>query len=268
VKRRPIPKDLQDELLFRSGRRCCVCHHERHDFGVKNYGQIAHLNRNLTDNRLDNLAYLCPEHYTEYDAHTSQSDPLTIRQVKDYRAVLYEEVDRVRKKDTWPPALDPPMLEPIGTGQHALETQGSHIQFADSDGWLNFAIRARLGQVEHTGNGVGLRRWLHVTVNMRPALTLRVEVRTWDDVDAEALVRFLRKGGHGCDLHGAGPDYNERHARDYVYFWHEAGEFRLVVSTFTATNAGIAIHARLSDAAAQALADYLQRVGFAALPQA
>jgi hypothetical protein len=262
VKRRPIPKDIQDELLFRSGRRCCVCFHETRDFAVKNYGQIAHLNRNITDNRLDNLAYLCPEHYTEYDAHTSHSDPLTIRQVKEYRTALHDEVDRVRRKDTWPLTLNPPLLERVQPGE-----PDARIQFADVGGEMTLMVQARIGRAEQAENGLGVRRWLHMAVNMRPALTLRIEVRTWDEDDAEALVRFLREGGRGCDLHGTGPDYNERHARDYFYVWHEAGEFRLVVSTFTATNAGISIHARLSDAAARALSDYLERVGFAALAQ-
>lgn len=269
IKRKPVPKDIQDELLFRSGRRCCVCFGQNYDFGVKNYGQIAHLNRNSTDNRLDNLAYLCPEHYSQYETLVSQSQTLTIRDVKLYRERLYAEVDRTHKQDIWPVGLELPELRLVDPPRSLAADAAECVYLADRDRTLYVSIQFRLGYPQ-TGlgyNGWNTRRGLHVTVTMRPALTLHFEVRTWDDGDANTLVRLLREGGPGCDLHGAGPEYSERQSRDTLYLWQNGDGYRLAASTFTATSAGISIHARFGPDVAHALADFLERVGFAAVAE-
>jgi len=59
-------------------------------------GQIAHLDRDPQNNRLDNLAFLCLEHHDQYDTRTSQSKGWTIAEVEQYRALLYSKVESLR----------------------------------------------------------------------------------------------------------------------------------------------------------------------------
>lgn len=53
-------------------------------------GQIAHLDRNPSNNNPDNLAWMCLEHHDEYDSRTSQTKSLQIGEVKLYRQELYD----------------------------------------------------------------------------------------------------------------------------------------------------------------------------------
>ncbi len=96
TKRKKIPQNIQDEILTLSGRRCCLCFGINSDFEVKK-GQIAHLDRNPENNDIGNLAWLCLDHHDEYDSRSSQSKGLTIGEVKQYRAKLYEDVERHRQ---------------------------------------------------------------------------------------------------------------------------------------------------------------------------
>jgi hypothetical protein len=54
-------------------------------------GQIAHLNRDPTDSRFENLVFLCLEHHDEYDSRTSQSKGLLLEEIREYRDRLYEK---------------------------------------------------------------------------------------------------------------------------------------------------------------------------------
>ena len=51
-------------------------------------GQIAHLDRDPANNKLDNLAFLCLEHHDQYDVKPSQAKGLRPAEVKAYRADL------------------------------------------------------------------------------------------------------------------------------------------------------------------------------------
>lgn len=95
--RSPIPKSVETELLTASRRRCCVCVF-LHDSNDARRGQIAHINRDPSDSRFDNLVWLCLEHHDEYDSRTSQSKGLTAGEVRRYRDQLYarNEYDSAR----------------------------------------------------------------------------------------------------------------------------------------------------------------------------
>lgn len=89
--REPIPAAVQEEVLTRSARRCALC------FGLKGSlermkGQIAHLDRNSANPKLDNLAYLCLEHHDEYDTSTRQSKGLVPEELLAYRKRLYDAI--------------------------------------------------------------------------------------------------------------------------------------------------------------------------------
>jgi predicted restriction endonuclease len=65
--RRPkIPRKIETEVLVRSRRRCCLCVFLDNDFSVKHV-QIAHLDHDRTNNKIDNLTPLCLFHHDEYD---------------------------------------------------------------------------------------------------------------------------------------------------------------------------------------------------------
>lgn len=85
--RRRIADSTQATVLLRCKRRCCLC------FGLSGNssiqpGQIAHLNKDNTNNQLDNLAFLCLAHHDEFDSVSSQRKNFTLREVKEYRKKL------------------------------------------------------------------------------------------------------------------------------------------------------------------------------------
>jgi hypothetical protein len=86
--RRGVSKSIETDVLIASRRRCCLC------VFLKNRdedrpGQIAHLNRDPSDSRFDNLVFLCFEHHEEYDRRPSQSKALLASEVRKYRDQLY-----------------------------------------------------------------------------------------------------------------------------------------------------------------------------------
>lgn len=82
-------KSVEKEVLIRSRRRCCLCVFLLHCNSVRQ-GQIAHLNRDPSDSRFENLVFLCLEHHDAYDSHPSQSKGFSIEEVRTYRDQLYE----------------------------------------------------------------------------------------------------------------------------------------------------------------------------------
>lgn len=280
AKRKRVPSEIETELLIRSRRRCCICFGLHQDLDVKK-GQIAHLDHNPSNNKFDNLAWLCHDHHDEYDSTTRQSKGLTIQEMKKYSDSLYEAVSEIAEApwrvETVIPLQDVPLLSVARSidPKKAIPVQGIQLTdggVKDDVPWLYLQFyfkRSRyFGQsVPDMGE-----KWLYVEANMRPALNLRVQVRAWNERDVAEFLRFLHNGGRGYDLHGPRPgndrlaeyvSIQELHAGDYLYVWQENGERRILISTFTATNAGISVHARLTDDASRKLAKYLESVGFA-----
>jgi len=54
-------------------------------------GQIAHLNRDASDSRLENLVFLCFEHHDDYDTRRSQSKGFLPEEVREYREKLFQK---------------------------------------------------------------------------------------------------------------------------------------------------------------------------------
>lgn len=86
--RKKIPQSTQTEVFVQSRRRCCVCFGLNRDANPKK-GQIAHLDKNPSNNSLSNLAYLCFDHHDELDTITSQSKGLTPDEVRRYQKELF-----------------------------------------------------------------------------------------------------------------------------------------------------------------------------------
>ena len=92
MKRRPsIPKGIVADLLLLCRRRCCVCYFLDGNTAPTTQGQIAHLDRNRTNNTQGNLVYLCLRHHDLYDSRPSQSKALTPEEIKKYRDKLQDE---------------------------------------------------------------------------------------------------------------------------------------------------------------------------------
>ncbi len=89
--RKKIPENTQKKVLTASRRRCAICYGLNRDISIKK-GQIAHLDHNNENNNFDNLAFLCFEHHNEYDTQTSQAKNFTIKEVKEYRNELYNNI--------------------------------------------------------------------------------------------------------------------------------------------------------------------------------
>ena len=87
--RKKVPQSTQTKIFLMSRRRCSICFGLDRD-ETRKRGQIAHLDEVPSNNRFENLAYLCLDHHDEYDGSTSQSKSLTIQEVKKFREELYQ----------------------------------------------------------------------------------------------------------------------------------------------------------------------------------
>jgi hypothetical protein len=90
-RRKPIPKDVELNVLLASARRCCLCFYLCNRTDVRK-GQLAHLNHRREDSTFENLVWLCLEHHDEFDSQTSQSKGLTEQELRAYRDQLYREI--------------------------------------------------------------------------------------------------------------------------------------------------------------------------------
>ena len=126
-------------MLQQSARRCCFCFGINGDFGEKE-GQIAHVNRDHSDARLANLAWLCLDHHNRYDSRTSQSKGLTSAELVNYRKKLYEFIAQRRASHELPEPLplrsrvrelihkiNPEVLRLIDAGQPAIHVMISML---------------------------------------------------------------------------------------------------------------------------------------------
>jgi hypothetical protein len=94
--RKKIPKSIQTQVFMASRRRCCICYGLcRSDSPVK--GQIVHLDRDPSNNELDNLTFMCTRHHEEYDTRSSQTKGFAILEVKGYRKELYRAMANPRE---------------------------------------------------------------------------------------------------------------------------------------------------------------------------
>lgn len=279
-KRKKISPELEAEVLTRSRRRCCLCFGLEQDFNVK-MGQIAHLDRDSSNDKFDNLAWMCLPHHALYDSKSPQSKGFSIREAKTYRDNLYDVITTSVEShwllETALPLQDVPLLcfsRPVDPtpGVPFLGIQLADDDFENGKSWLYLQIHFKPSKYFGKLAPDNSEKWLYIEVNMRPALSLHVQVRAWNARDTEETIKFLRCGGRGYDLHGPQPstprfpeDFlsSESYAGDYLYMWEENGERRILISTSTASNAGITIHARLTDEVANEIAQYLESAGFA-----
>jgi len=85
--RKGIPKEVTAEVIATARRRCCACFALSNDVSEKR-GQVAHLDRDASNNARKNLLYLCLDHHDQYDSRTSQSKGITLDEMRLYEAQL------------------------------------------------------------------------------------------------------------------------------------------------------------------------------------
>lgn len=275
-KRASTPPQIQTQVLCRSLRRCCLCFGLNQDLSQKR-GQIAHLDHDPTNTRLDNLAYLCLDHHDQYDSRTSQSKGLTLREVKRHRDSLYDLLSRTTPQEQRLGAPMPRGGAPLLSHHRPLDRTnaigGPGIELSDEDpaatrGGPSVYLRVYFKRSRYFGELIpdDRERWLYVQAGTAAGLNVGVQVRAWNERDVDDFMRVLRDGGEGYDLHGPRPV--ENHAGDYLYVSvsEDGQDYVMVVATFTATYARVALEAHLSKGAALALARYLEASGFADAP--
>jgi len=92
VNRKKTPQKTEIIVLIKSKRRCCLCSGLNNDLQIKR-GQIAHLDRDPSNTKIENLAFMCLHHHAEYDSTNSQSKGFLIGEVKTYIEDLYKKFD-------------------------------------------------------------------------------------------------------------------------------------------------------------------------------
>lgn len=136
-RRPPISKNAQTELLTQSKRRCCLCFGLNADIEQKD-GQIAHLDRNRSNNRLDNLAWLCLPHHDDYDSIRRQTKRLTAEEIKFYRAKLYEQLSK------YPFSSSPVVDEPIDFNEESDLALSVIVRYSSADEATSKVIAAEI----------------------------------------------------------------------------------------------------------------------------
>lgn len=144
--RKAIPLETQTGVLTLSGRRCAFCFGLDKDESEK-AGQIAHVDRDSSNNHIQNLAFLCLEHHDKYDTRTSQSKGYTEGELLSYREALYCKRDPKREierggemyddYDEYAPLIPPKWLhfykEALSFHAGPHRTQSAVITLIDGD---------------------------------------------------------------------------------------------------------------------------------------
>jgi hypothetical protein len=270
VKRKHIPVSTENELFRLSGRKCCMCFAISADFGEKQ-GQRAHLDGNPENFKLDNRAWLCLPHHNLYDTKYRQTRNYTMSEVKMYRTLLYEAVEKWRESillDRKLPLLaDVPKLSfvydlsPTPTFPEK-GIQITDISLDDEDNHPLLYLSIYFKRSRFFGVVDEFEKWLYLEAHMRIAMSLRIQVRAWHQRDIDEFMSVLRGERSSWSLYGPRSGLNREFVGDQFQVWREESVNRLMLSTYTPTFAGVSIHARLTDRVMDKIIRYLDDVGF------
>lgn len=282
----PFPEPIKQQVKRMANFTCCWCQ-DRH-----NKVDIHHIipeSEGGSDN-IENAAPLCGSCHTLYG-----QNPELRKEIISRRDLWYETCEKMLNPEYgWPIGLDVPTLSFARKIPSTSTLPVEGIQFADRDTadiknppLLYLSIYSKTSRYFGQQLAPGSEKWLYLEANMRFALNLRIQVRALNDrdifelmwfltggeekyspgfprdVDDELRAQFLQQRERGWSFHGPPPNDGEQGSGDYLRIWRENGENRIMISTFTATRAGISIHARLSDDTTRAFATYLEETGFA-----
>lgn len=281
-----FPEPIKQEVKRKANFTCCWCQDRRNKVDVHH---IIPESEGGPDD-IENAAPLCGSCHALYG-----KNPDLRKEIKSRRDLWYETCDKMLNPEYgWPVGLDVPILSFAREIPSTSTLPMKGIQFTDRDTsdiknppLLYLSVYFKTSKYFGQQFPLGSEKWLYLEANMRFALNLRIQVRAFNDrdifelmgfltggeekylpaflreVDDELREQFFRQQERGWSLHGPAPNDDERGSGDYFRVWKENAENRMMISTFTATHAGISIHARLSDDTTRAFADYLEESGFA-----
>ena len=89
--RQKVASSVEIRVLLECARRCALCYGLNRDLSEKR-GQIAHIDRDATNSREKNLAYLCFDHHDAYDSRSSQSKGFISAELLAYKQELVAAV--------------------------------------------------------------------------------------------------------------------------------------------------------------------------------
>jgi hypothetical protein len=101
-------------------------------------GQIAHLDRNRSNTRLDNLAWLCLPHHDDYDSIRRQTKRWTAEEAKFYRSKLYEQLSK------YPFSSSPALDEPIDFDEESDLALSVIVRYSSADKVTSKVIAAEI----------------------------------------------------------------------------------------------------------------------------
>lgn len=277
-------EQIKDNVRRKANFTCCFCMKNTNRVEVHHIIPEA---EGGPDNE-ENAAPLCPNCHDIFGGNLNYRTEIIRR-----RDHWYSICDRIiNPQFGWPIGLDVPLLSFVNEippdNYHPLRG----IQLTDRDP-LDHAnpplllITFFFKQSRFFGHNLPdlNEKWLYVNANMRFAFNLRIQVCVSNDRDISSLMAFLSRGDkkyipefllvtrgelqdqyiasreNGWALFGPSPESDSSRG-DYLRVWRENEENRLLISTFTPTNAGISVSARFTDDVSIEIAHYLEGVGF------
>jgi hypothetical protein len=91
MNRREFPESVVTTVLVACRRRCALCVFLDGDASQQE-GQIAHIDRNAANVKLENAAFLCTKHHGRYDATSRQTKGHTPAELRAYLELLHEYI--------------------------------------------------------------------------------------------------------------------------------------------------------------------------------
>jgi hypothetical protein len=238
---------------------CCWCNDRQ------NKVEVHHIIPQADDGTddIDNAAPLCGSCHDLYGGN-----PDLRKEIRSRREQWYEIcVKSLNPVYGWPIGQDVPLLAfhhgiPLSTSITTAGVQFTDKEIGNPDNPPLLYLTVHFKESRYFGRDLPAEneKWLYLEANMRFAFSLRIQVRAWNMRDVHELLDVLRGEVNAYNLHGPRP--SDSQAGDYLYIGREDEEHRLIMSTFTASNAAVSIHARLSDDVAQAFVDYLETIGY------
>jgi hypothetical protein len=93
TRRKKIPSSVEQDVLFKSKRRCALCFHLLGKSSPQ-IGQIASLDVSAGNASEDNLVFLCLDHHAQYDSRWTRGKNFTVQEVRAARSKLYAAVKK------------------------------------------------------------------------------------------------------------------------------------------------------------------------------
>jgi hypothetical protein len=81
MSRKHISPTIQADVIHSTRRKCPICFSYEFDTNIQK-GQIAHIDKDSSNNNPENLIFLCLRHHDEYDSKTSQSKGITKEELR------------------------------------------------------------------------------------------------------------------------------------------------------------------------------------------